>query len=538
MYRILIVDDEEIITNSMVNLLQSSISQADVYAAFSGDQALQYVHRAGFDILITDIQMPGMSGIELVRRVKDILPQCKAIFLSGHDDFDYAYQAMQLHAVRYILKNEKDEVIVDTVRQCIEEIEEEARNQEMIAQANEYMLQCKPYLKREYLEKLIHKEEIIPDEAQSAFIRHDIHLSAHMPFLLLAGRIDEESDSEMPTAVDMVVRNCLEPALNCECCEMQPNFMLWLIQSTSEDKQNRTVMQVRAAAERLQRTCMQSLHASVSFILHTALVDWKDIQTKANEMYHVVGYMLEPHERMAFVYLDYFSPELWRDTNGNHQGKKQLDDLAEAWQRTLRGHDSEALQSFGHKLQALVLTMPEQPGDEELLLFHRLNAILLDEILQSDSAQSLSNDRVFHLFLNKPTSGTSVQLAQRLIYLGEQILEIQKQHQKNREEVLIRHINDYIVQHLGGDLSLVALSEKMYLNPSYLSRRYKEISGENMSDVITRLRVERAMELLKDGNMKINAIAEQVGYLSATHFIRVFRKYTGYTPQEWRGRQG
>ena len=91
MYRILIVDDEATITDSLVNLVQTSLEQVDVYPAYSAKQALAYVQRAGFDILVTDIQMPGMNGIELLERVNQILPQCRTLFLSGHDDFDYAY---------------------------------------------------------------------------------------------------------------------------------------------------------------------------------------------------------------------------------------------------------------------------------------------------------------------------------------------------------------------------------------------------------------------------------------------------------------
>ena len=537
MYRILIVDDEEIITNSLVRMVQTAFPQADVYAAYSGNQALQYIQRAGFDVLVTDIQMPGMSGIELLKQVNEINPQCKTVFLSGHDDFDYAYQALQHHAVRYILKNENDEILLSTIRQCMDEIEAETRNQEIITQAQELLLQFQPFMKREYLGKLIQKQDPDVEEAGTEFARYGIRLSMHMPVLLLAGRIDDNSSSETANAVDMVVRNCLEPALHCECCTVQLSYMLWLIQAAAPERQGRAVMQVRAAAERLQRTCQQTLQVSVSFLLHTTLTEWKDVRVKASEMYHAVGYMLEPSERMAFVYLDYFSPEHWRDT-GNTQEKTYSEEFTETWKHVLQGNDEQALQAFGHRLQVVALTMPEYPGDRELLMFHQMHADLIHLMIESGCIQSVMEDSVFHSLLYKPVSGTSVQLAERLVYLGNKVFEIRKQHQKNREDLLIQRIHEYILSHLEGDLSLLTISEKMYLNPSYLSRRYKEITGENLSDVITRYRIEKAKELLKDGNMRIHGIAEQVGYLSATHFIRVFRKATGMTPQEWRSRKG
>ena len=537
MYRILIVDDEATITDSLVHLVQTSLEQVDVYPAYSAKQALAYVQRAGFDILVTDIQMPGMNGIELLERVNQILPQCRTLFLSGHDDFDYAYQAIRHHAKRYILKNENDQVLLDAIGECIADIEQEARQNEALIRAQELMAQCRPYLRRDYLEKLTHESVHNAQHVSAMFRQYEIALDLTRPVLLLAGRLDEPGSTETPMAVDMVVRNCLQPGLHCECCCARSHFMLWMIQAAAGDEPAQAVMRVRAAAERLQRTCEQTLHASVSFLLNTTLVSWTELRAKTDEMFHVMGYVLEKQEKMAFVYLDYFDREIRHFSAAPDQHRTRMAEMCEEWQQAVQSGETEAFENCCHRLQAFVSALHEEPSRDELLFFHNLHTSLIQAVQRYDLADRLEDEKLFELMLRNPFSGTSAQVVKRMIYLAQKICQIRETHRRTRDDILVQNVNEYIAAHLHEDLSLVALSEKVYLNPSYLSRRYKEVSGQNLSDVITQMRLARAMELLREEKWKVSAIAEQVGYLSATHFIRVFKKATGITPQEWRSRQ-
>lgn len=423
MYRMLVVDDEEIITNSLVSLIQNTLDNVDVYPAYSGTEAIEYMSRAGFDLVLTDIQMPGMSGIELISRVREFYPQCRVIFLSGYDDFEYAYQAVQFHAERYILKNEGDEVILKTIRNTLEEIEAEAEKNEILNRAREHILRCAPVLKREIIWKMLHTAFAYPEKSDNSFVQLDIMIRAEEPVVLLAARIDDPAASDTPTAVDMVVRSFLEENLCCECCMAENSAIIWIIQAKAGASVQQAVSIVRGSAERLQRVCAQSLSGSVSFVLDTAPAEWNILLKRIEKIRSAMESFQESPGRMAFVYLDYL----------------------------------------------------EQRTEGE--------------------------------------SGT-------------------------RDDQLIRYVNRYIADHLHQDLSLVTLSEKVGLNPSYLSRRYKELTSQNLSDVITHQRLDRAKKLLEEDNQKINQIAEQVGYYSATNFIRVFKKTYCMTPQEWRSRKG
>lgn len=130
-YRLLIVDDEPHVIESMVSLLESqSDLPLDIYTAYSGQQAINMMHQGKIDILITDIRMPDISGIELVDIVNRLWPVCKTIFLTAYPNFEYAYHAIRRHVISYILKTESDDVIINEIRKALTTIHEEFIDQQ------------------------------------------------------------------------------------------------------------------------------------------------------------------------------------------------------------------------------------------------------------------------------------------------------------------------------------------------------------------------------------------------------------------------
>lgn len=121
-----------------------------------------------------------------------------------------------------------------------------------------------------------------------------------------------------------------------------------------------------------------------------------------------------------------------------------------------------------------------------------------------------------------------------LTKLAQVLFELKHSQQKRRSDNVIATLQEYIHAHLNEDLSLVRLSEQVYLNPSYLSRIYKQETGANLSDFIESVRIEKAKELMKNERLKINEIAAMVGYDTAASFTRFFRKMAGLSPQEYR----
>ena len=117
---------------------------------------------------------------------------------------------------------------------------------------------------------------------------------------------------------------------------------------------------------------------------------------------------------------------------------------------------------------------------------------------------------------------------------AEEIFALHFEAEKSSLSGYIQYVRNYIKEHMEEDLSLVLLSEKIHLNASYLSRLFKKETGEKLYDYILRIRMQKAAELVMEGTMKIQDIAQTVGYESVQSFNRAFKKYTGEAPVNYR----
>ena len=114
------------------------------------------------------------------------------------------------------------------------------------------------------------------------------------------------------------------------------------------------------------------------------------------------------------------------------------------------------------------------------------------------------------------------------------LFEIRGQNKSNRQMQLINRVNEYVSEHMDGDLSLVAIADAVHFHPVYLSRIYKENAGVSLSDYIANQRLNTACMLLRTSQTQISAIAKSTGFTSSNYFSRWFRKRIGLTPQEYR----
>lgn len=127
MYRVLLVDDEINIVDALQDALQQMDDDRIEYVkAYSGQKALQCLNRMQIDVVVTDISMPRIDGIELLRKIEELWPRCKVIFLTCHDDFEYAQKAANLNCFRYLMKYDGYQIVHQTIQEAIQAIENEA----------------------------------------------------------------------------------------------------------------------------------------------------------------------------------------------------------------------------------------------------------------------------------------------------------------------------------------------------------------------------------------------------------------------------
>ena len=155
-FQILLVDDEPHVVDAIHSILEQNAEvELEIRSAYRGQQALKLCEQFPINLLITDIRMPDMGGLELARKAKQINPDCEVILLTAHSDFDYAYEGLRLHAADYILKTEESCTIAQRILKVMDTMEKNLNHQSWLGEKER-----DDPLKAQLLERLL-----VPDRA-------------------------------------------------------------------------------------------------------------------------------------------------------------------------------------------------------------------------------------------------------------------------------------------------------------------------------------------------------------------------------------
>lgn len=545
MYRLLIVDDEHMIVDWLYNMFSElTYLELDIYKATSGLDAIKCMNRTKIDIVLADIRMPEMNGLQLLENIRLSWPECKVIFLTGYNEFDYIYTAIQRGGVSYLLKTEDDSEIIKAVEKAIEEIKKSYKNMELINKAKEQLNLAVPLLQREYLTALLSGEESVLPLKQEQLNDLEIPLKAEHPFILLLGRIDNLSKklgriekSQLIYMIKLTVEQYLLTGVTATYVLHEDSHLVWFIQP--KDLQlswERTALFARETLEAVQKVCIETLNINLSFSISVEPSPWE----LANERYYYLKQLL--NSRVGFDSVIIIMGDdasvghqieicSLSQTGGNIHFKLNRVSTLQSYLESGQKDDFFELHSEITEGFMRIKSMHDTPALE---VYFTLAAMLLSYINRWNALEKIA----FKIGINKLTSveefDTWNDAADYLRQLAEIIFELRENDQEKRERDMVTKIQQYILEHLSEDISLVKLGELAYFNPSYLSRLFKQITGANISDYIQSARVNKAKELLSKNDMKVHEIAARVGYDSPAYFAKFFRKIVNMTPQEYR----
>lgn len=558
----LIVDDEEIIVNGLYEIfnMQKDL-ELDVYKAFSSNEAIEWLNRTRIDIVISDIRMPEINGLQLLERIQKSWPQCRTIFLTGYCEFDYAYKAIQHTNVSYLLKSEGPEKVVEAVKNAIEEIKKGMRTEYLISKANEQMNIVQDLLQNDFLLHLLNGDPSL-NISKAQFEQLSIPMYSDKPVILLLGQIHSlpggmsysEKIQYLYSIRQVILQNLSSLTNSVNVMDTGYRFVFFMQPrelSTCSPDQNQIIIKLynkmvtlcNAALEAVQTICRDSLNVYINFVLGGEPCSWKDTSQKYYSLRQLLNYQIGTGSEMLLVDNILKNNELYQDTEKEAPELETNDDLL----KTLLNDkslemldfylDSGQIDKYFELLPTLIDPLkPVKSKNNNVAIeaYYRVALCLLSKINRS----RLTDRIAFHIGLNKlmriDEFKTWQDAVDYIYQLSKVIFNLQNEQQNNRVDKTIRFLQQFIKEHLSENLSLVRLSELVYLNPSYLSRLYKQTTGSNLSDFIEKTRINKAMEYLQNDNVKVQEVAQLVGYDSATSFTRFFRKAVKCSPQEYR----
>lgn len=547
MIRLLIVDDEPYAVTYLADaLMEQEWLDAEIQKAVSGAEALKKLEERQIDILLTDIRMPGISGMELSDHVREKWPRCRTIFLTGYDDFGYAQSALRKGGIDYVLKTEGDEAIFHAIEKALEDIAKELDREEILRRSREQLHLSVPSLRRDYLLQLLQGEVDSCESRKRRFAELDIGLDANGPVLVALGRIDEWGTFVLPgdkslllNSIQNIAEEYIRETLHFTAVPYDRGRFVWLVQMKESGRtKEQSRKQFAGSAELIQNAVKSLLKVPVSLVLASDACLWDNVSARVEILkVQLAG--------VIFNGMEVLMMELPDDTGDERRSSR--DYFAENDMRTylrkldlletyLDNGEKEACRSLFGELTTKVSALPEGREGEllKLELIANLSAFFLTYVNKRRLAMIMGPAFRLEEWIHFPVAMDPLSILGRLFTLSESLADFNGQKQAERTSDMIGLIHRYVHEFLHEELSLTKLSELVHLSPTYLSRMYKQTTGQGLLEYVTDVRITRSKQLLKSTSHKIQEISTLVGLDSAAYFTRLFKKETGVTPQEYR----
>ncbi len=530
MWRLLIVDDEPYIVDGLIDLF-NEMPELDVelFKAYSAIEAMEWLNRTKIDIVLSDIRMPHTSGIELQRMVFQKYPYCKFIFLTGYDEFDYIQAALRSGSVDYVLKTEYDEAIVQAVIKAIDAIKEEIYSRQFMNEARDRLNMALSVLQKEYLLSFLEGDITAVELKSSQMKELQIELELDVAYFLVVARVDSWNE-ELPYAdrtlllfaIQNIVTEFFQGASSpvCQQIIIDSRNLLWYIRS------ERTSQFVLAVLETIQNTCRELLKLTVSFVASSKSVAWKDMHLIYYRLRKILGFSYGVNEGILLAdNRNTLSQSELRDEGKASDVRRQLKQL-KLLEDCLENNEQ---QQFNHIYSELLSQLYSTSNLSGMLEMYYSTCTML---LSYTNKWGLNIDIDFALLHTGQMELKEVML--ELQQAANQLFQVKHTELAERTIGVVEQINQYIEEHLDGDLSLTQLAEIVHLNPSYLSRLYKQSAGISLSEYINEVKLDKCRQLLRQPFMKIHEVGSAVGFYSPPYFTRFIKKMVNMTPQEFR----
>ena len=476
--KLLIVDDEATIRENLSQLVKERFPGIfDIFLANDGQQALEIISAKFPEIVLSDIRMPRLSGLEMLRQMRERKFTAEVIFFSGYDDYASVRNAMKMGAVDYLLKPI---------------IEEELYS----------LLQS--FLKRSTMKPPDQNGDTLTLER----VREDELLQQYALEHLLQGETDI-----LPT---------------------EGNFLHWILFIAEKGGWQRDLIQ------EANRSGLFSLRGSYrgheAVLLSGAKKTNLPLLLQAAGEIPVVSCSDSPEKALSEA-LSAIRDRFY-DLEGE-PGPEQFPfrDLCGKISRAAAEGLSE---TFINKLHILFLRFAAQKPEVDSLK-QICTSIVYDVMAQKGafvpvfSSMELTD---MDILLSISQADKASKLEEKFQKIMLKMMETVYPQEDFSDNYHMNQAIKLIREHYAEDLTLTRLAESLELNPNYVSTLFRNVMGIPFIQFLRKVRIEAACQLLRDSSEKIYLIGDQVGYSDAVHFTRIFKEETGVSPKEYRKKMG
>lgn len=511
--KLLIIDDEKLTREGLIqNIDWHRLGIDEVLQADDGINALVLVKEYKPEIILSDIRMPRLNGIQLINKIYEFLPDTSIIFMSGYSDKEYLKAAIKLRAISYVEKPIDHAELEDAVLEAINQVHMLKRNR----QSNDYHLQEQ---NSQLALLLTQNDKTLIDRIHSLIETLHLPISAHtyittciVDLQTPPSKISSQAIADALTAWNVALaRKNLRVLIAFKSDE-------YLILHIYKDEKTPSEMIYQVCVE------LQEILANICrfFIAIGTTVKGP---LNVNSSYQSAAILLQ--SSFFSEYDTILSPtdakadsELWRD---------QIPAFAQALAEKNVEHANDIVNSLYLNLKNCQTLLPSQVKDIYYKYFIQLGNCLVKNQLSSSDDQSDANNNWDAVAFCHTLKELHFLLLKKLTVIFEK-LEL-----GSTDQPIIYQIKEFICKNYSIEtLSVKDIGEHVYLSTSYVCTLFKTETGQTLNQYLTEYRIDMSKQLLDDSRYKITDISSKVGYHDGNYFSKTFKKYVGLTPSEYR----
>lgn len=529
MYRIILIDDEPLILAGIASLICWEEHDCCIVGkATNGHAAIDLILEARPDIVITDIRMPVMNGLELIEACKEKNCEFAFIFLTNMEDFQLAKQAVHLGAVDYLVKLDLQP---QTLIQALERAKEHCSRMESHHNKELYTLLLKDnqkQLERNYFSQLIFhpSDPELPSnpEIDTRYESMYLILFQMKPEQILFGQAEAYDFSFISNLLLDVISGIGARYFSSHTIlTPQKDTMLLVVSPKPESDSEKS----------LSEFCAKVNAAIGTYFALTALFG---ISQKRNNPLKLSDAYLEAQSALEHCYYDsslriVFYKSQYSRIKQPAQREFNINFLKKSMSAAVLENESQDLKEIFYELSDL---FAQYKPDKTQAVSACINIYsYLHDLLQNESGK----DNVFPY---------SIDIAEQLSQLGslddillwlnsfcEKICAMLTDRKEKRSDKFVYMAKRYIHEHYREKLTLSEIAEYLKISPGYLSSSFSRYMNQTVSDYIAEVKIEHAKELIDSGQYLIYEIADQLGFENAYYFSKVFKKVTGMAPKNY-----
>ena len=521
MFKVLIVEDDQLYRHEIRNLINwENFGFTIIGEAINGKQALQKIELETPDIVFTDISMPGMNGVELIRTLRTEYSRIKVIVLSSYDDFNFVKDAMKFGAMDYILKYELSEkVLVEYLEKLRVKLvyEMQKNTDEEFLETNKYRIS------HEYLREILRGYPLEEDQMKKNLrminrkVDHDSMAVADIVFY------------NKPDAcrIDFMNRESVEYGVQNILLKVRENEYALIMFFGNTHSQLKIYNEICSEIQRFVQAITEHEVSRYSIGVSDNFESWKYLKKAYSQSVYAAGRkFFDGYGKVEFYNAVTTQEDRIMDSE-EYYGK-----VAEFIKEGKVNTTWKFIETYWKDIEKRNYTEVEI-REEITKHYNMLFRVCLEEKI---NFQSITGEKTVskHLLDGIDTKDRLFQLIREYLEKIKDSMDDSMNVKNKSHKKEVYWIKKYIENNYMNDINLDILAEELNFTPSYICRIFKNNTGIRITEYLNQVRIEQAKRLIRQTNLKVHEISEMVGFTRVSYFCTTFKKVTGIKVSEYK----